>query len=314
MAGFLGQGKKYGHYYTTDQESDNVPDGYMYDKIACRVIKDKAEDDGTVPIYSFYHPNGDHFYCIDSNGENCVANGYEAKGIAFYVYPSEADDTVEFHRFRGRGAHFYTTERDAEKQPDYVHESVLGWVLPAEVTSYEETFPLYRWSPDNAGADFKFKNFDEYSDRKIRRVLREAYDRLNETYEEDGKITDLTPEEVAKLKSMWFEDITFDGFTEEPWDDEAIGGKAHPTSRYVVINTLVFNSDIEDKAWRNKVITNRSMQVLLHQLMHCAGYEHQDETTYDGYWETPPLRAERICSKIFKDKKQGKWDCWLTWF
>jgi len=182
--------------------------------------------------------------------------------------------------------------------------------LPVSVTSYEDALPLYRWSPDNVGANFKFENFDDYSYKWIRWVLRDAYDRLDE-----GPINDLTPDEVNKLKDMWFQEITFDGNggSESPWNDE-IGGKAQVTSRYVVINCMIFDSDIEDEKWRKKVITNRSMQVLLHQLMHCAGYEHPDETGYDGYWETPPLRAERICASVFKENKQGKWDCWLTWF
>jgi beta propeller repeat protein len=118
----------------------------------------------TVPVYRFYNNNnGAHFYTIsEAERDNLIANYSYAltlEGIAFYVYATQATDTLPVYRFynNNNGAHFYTiseAERDnliANYPTIFTLEGIAFYVYATKAT---DTLPVYRFYNNNNSAHF----------------------------------------------------------------------------------------------------------------------------------------------------------------
>jgi hypothetical protein len=70
------------HFYTTDSSLvNNPPDGYVYENIACYVMKE-SNGGSYIPLYRYYcASNGDHYYTTS----NVTPPNYVSEGIACYV-------------------------------------------------------------------------------------------------------------------------------------------------------------------------------------------------------------------------------------
>lgn len=103
-----------------------------------------------VPLYRFYHPEGDHFYTT-VKGE-FIGTSWEYQGIACYVRTEPANGLVPLHRFYHQNGndHFYTASEEEkasviQREDEYKYEGIACYISSTQREAYT---PLYRsWNP-----------------------------------------------------------------------------------------------------------------------------------------------------------------------
>ncbi|KAK5686690.1 hypothetical protein LTS10_002813 [Elasticomyces elasticus] len=271
------------HFYTLDSKGELAPwSGYEREDLDCFVYS--SEHPNTVPVYRWYKsgPNvQDHFYTTDSAGELAPAGGYVPEGIAFYLFRDHQPDTVALNRWYHPqiGDHFYTTHPTGELAPagGYVREGITGYVLTSQIRG---SVQLYRW--------YHSRKFNFTFDQGISvDQAHTIWERHTWAYYRAGKCTHLAQEEKDKVRSIYERDTIHHGIENTPGvhASAAVGG------RFVNVNFKVLFPKGD----------NEIAMSLLHEMMHCAGYEHRFPKSDPRYFQTVPLKAERCIAGFASD-------------
>ncbi|MER9912262.1 hypothetical protein NKJ71_16690 [Mesorhizobium sp. M0050] len=112
----------------SDAEAKNAKDlGYGEPEIA--FYAPAGDIPGVVPIFRFWdQESGDHFYCLDPNGEG---SGYTPESIGFHLFSSEVANTKAVSRGRYGGDLYCIALQFKSKTVPYRYETVRA-------LSYEE--------------------------------------------------------------------------------------------------------------------------------------------------------------------------------
>jgi hypothetical protein len=106
--------------------------------IALRATHAASDSSSLTPV-AFYRllKAKDHFYTTNAEdkGKAVAQLGYTYEGIAGYIYPAQASNTVAVHRLRNSFEHFYTADPNevtsAQKQHGYSYEGIAGYAYVA---------------------------------------------------------------------------------------------------------------------------------------------------------------------------------------
>ncbi len=182
------------HFYTIseDEKNDlvNTQSGYALEGVAFYAFPSQIE--GMVPVYRFYSATkGDHFFTASATEKTALDNdpqwGYSDEGIAFYVYPTQVDDsspvyrlynsttgfhfltaseaekdaisTIPVYRFYNltTGDHFYTDSQaeaaalNGNKKHGYKSEGVVFYAFSKQISN---SSPVYRFYNSSTGDHF----------------------------------------------------------------------------------------------------------------------------------------------------------------
>ncbi|MBE3044373.1 hypothetical protein IMZ48_17760, partial [Candidatus Bathyarchaeota archaeon] len=232
-----------------------------------------------VPIYRWFNPSsGDHFYTTDKNGE-LGPPAYKSEGVEWYMYNTpKAGTTAVYRWFNGNnGDHFYTTDPTGELavQSGYRAEGILGYLYPNEDTAPSGTVALFRWYQSGLMSKFTFSSGISTEDKA------KLYERHSFAYYRAGLTEHLFPHEKDLVRALYRGIMHHDvDNTPKIFAKTTIGG------RTIWVNFgLLFNAG-----------DNEIAQSLLHEMMHCAGYNHPVKSGTPGdngpYFGSAPLRAE----------------------
>lgn len=271
------------HFYTLDFKGELAPSsGYEREDFDCYVYSNPFP--GTVPVYRWYKSTPtvrDHFYTTDASGEAASAADYIQQGIAFHILGSQQPDTIALNRwFHPRiGDHFYTTHPTGEAAPaaGYVREGVLGYVYTSQLRG---SVPLWRWYHSRK---FRFTFSQGISlDRQ-----RAIWERHTWAYYRAGKCTHLNQQQKDKVRHIYERDTIHHGIERTP----GVNASAMINGRTVNVNFDVLFPEGD----------NEIAMSLLHEMMHCAGYDHRFPKTDPRYFNTVPLKAERCIAGFASD-------------
>ncbi len=151
------------HFYTLDEtEIGNAP-GYVFEGIACHVLRGPFRD--AVPLYRFRDSAGLHFYTADPAEAATVGAlpNYFAEGTCGYVYREAPAGPAPFYRCHnaGKGSHLYTmdiTEHDHAMELGLRGDGIAGYIYP-DGPEDANTRNLYR--AYNADLDDHFYTIDQ---------------------------------------------------------------------------------------------------------------------------------------------------------
>lgn len=271
------------HFYTLDFKGELAPSsGYEREDFDCYVYSNPLT--GTVPVYRWYKSTStvrDHFYTTDVSGEAAPAAQYVREGIAFHILKSQQADTIALNRwFHPRiGDHFYTTHPTGEAAPaaGYVREGILGYVYASQLHG---TVPLWRWYHSRK---FKFTFSQGISPDRQRTI----WERHTWAYYRAGKCTHLTQQQKDKVRHIYERATIHHGVERTP----GVNASAMINGR-----TVNVNFDVLFPQGDNEIAMS-----LLHEMMHCAGYDHPFLKTDPRYFDTVPLKAERCIAGFSSD-------------
>lgn len=78
---------------------------------------------------------GQHHYTTDMQEAKKIPTlpeGWRLEGIAYYIWPDEADDRVALHRFaRHNGGHLFTLDQTEGENAGLVYEGIAGYIYDA---------------------------------------------------------------------------------------------------------------------------------------------------------------------------------------
>ncbi|OCK97083.1 uncharacterized protein K441DRAFT_656443 [Cenococcum geophilum 1.58] len=273
------------HFYCLDPHGELAPElFYEYEGITGFVFTTNQPD--TVPIYRWMRP-GDHFYTADPTGELAPELGYVSEGIGWYMYPTQKAGTIPLYRWRSTQIpdHFYTTDPNGELAPalGYIAEGITGYLYPSQSSG---TSALHRWMHSDMFRTFIFNNTITAAQRRTL-LERHAF-----AYYRSGICNNLNEEERTRVREAYRRAITHDINTDPNANASAIIGGSQI---WVNFDNLFPLGDRE------------IAQSLLHEMMHCAGYNHPVRRNTDvpgdggAYYNSPPLRAELCIAGIQSD-------------
>lgn len=273
------------HFYTLDFKGELAPwSGYEREDLDCFVYANPLHNPPTVPVHRWYKHNTtmqDHFYTTDASGEAAPHAGYVYEGIAFYLFATQQPDTVALNRwFHPRiGDHFYTTHSTGEAAPaaGYVREGITGYVYTKPLHG---SVQLWRWYHSRK---FRF-TFDRQITDKQRQII---WERHTWAYYRAGKCTHLTQVEKDKVRHIYERDTIHHGIETRP----GVNASAWLNLRIINVNFDVLVPQGDDEIAMS----------LLHEMMHCAGYDHLPLKPDPEYFKTTPLRAERCIAGFASD-------------
>ncbi|EON65126.1 hypothetical protein W97_04363 [Coniosporium apollinis CBS 100218] len=220
--------------------------------------------------------SGDHFYCLDFRGEIAPANGYEREGITGYVYAAQQPGTVPIFRCYNpaNGDHFCTADPSGELAPrSYTYERI-GWYIfkdrntqlanPPHKSGYRSegitwylhptaspaTVPLYGWYNSGLFKNFTFTGIDPTQKSTL-------FERHSWAYHRAGICGNLSQAEKDRVRQAYRKPIAHSVSTDPNAD-----ASAHVNGQSIAGNfTNLFLLGDDEIA-----------QMLLHEMMHCAGY------------------------------------------
>jgi hypothetical protein len=271
------------HFYTLDFKGELAPSsGYEREDFDCYVYSNPLH--GTVPVYRWYKSTRtvrDHFYTTDVSGEMALAAHYVRQGIAFHIFESQQPDTIALNRWFHPhiGDHFYTTHPTGEAAPaaGYVREGILGYVYTSQLHG---SVPLWRWYHSRK---FKFTFSPGISPDRQRTI----WERHTWAYYRAGRCTHLTQQQKDKVRHIYERGTIHHGIERTP----GVNASAMINGR-----TVNVNFDVLFPQGDNEIAMS-----LLHEMMHCAGYDHHFPKTDPRYFETVPLKAERCIAGFASD-------------
>lgn len=271
------------HFYTTNFKGELAAwSGYEREDLECFVYLIAVPE--TVPVYRWYKAKDniqDHFYTTNRAGEAARASGYVYEGIAFYLFPTQQPDTVALNRWYHPqiGDHFYTTHPTGELAPaaGYVREGITGYVFTSQLRG---SVQLYRWYHSRK---FNFTFGPNISPEQQQQI----WERHTWAYYRAGKCTHLSQIEKDTVRHIYENDTIKHNVETNPQANASaqIGG------RFINVNFNVLFPQGD----------NEIAMSLLHEMMHCAGYDHPFPKSDPRYFNTVPLNAEKCIAGYASD-------------